>query len=259
MIAHGIEVWQRLPRIRRAAIRQARIVAAPSSDTMHKLTEIQDVDSARVRLLPWPLNPDFLGLTSNPDLPLPLAFPDGRVILTVGRTAASEQYKGIDDLIRAIAQLTPEFPDLRLVAIGGGDDLTRLQKLAYQLGVARNVDFMQGLSREQIGACYARAKLFAMPSTGEGFGLVFLEAMAFGKAVIAAACGGVLDLIQDNVNGLLVPARDPAALANALRRLLRDESLCAALGASGAAIAREKYGFESFESSLERLLEECAT
>ena len=258
VIAHGIEVWQPLPLGRRVAIREADVVAGPSSDTIRKLIEVQRVNEARTRLLPWPLNPDFLCLTNTAVLPLPPAFPDGRVILTIGRAAASEQYKGTDDLIRAVSQLGSEFPDLHLVSIGGGDDLARLQKLADELGAAHNVHFLQHLSREQLAACYARADVFAMPSAGEGFGLVFLEAMAFGKPVVAAACGGALDLIHDGENGLLVPPRDATALIAAMRRLLRDQVLRAALGKKGALVAREKYCFETFEAKVEHLLEEWA-
>ncbi|MGH9574628.1 MAG: glycosyltransferase family 4 protein [Candidatus Acidiferrales bacterium] len=258
VIAHGIEVWQQLPLVRRTAIRHARVVAGPSSDTIQKLIDVQAVHAERTRLLPWPLNPDFLALTKTADLPLPPAFPSGQVILTIGRTAASERYKGTDDLIRAVSQLRSEFPDLHLVAIGGGDDLPRLRTLADDLGSASNVHFLQRLSREELAACYAHADVFAMPSAGEGFGLVFLEALAFGKPVVAAACGGALDLVQDGSNGLLVPGRDSAALTSAVRRLLGDESLRSAFGTKGAAVAREKYRFESFEASLEHLLEECA-
>lgn len=258
VIAHGIEVWQPLPLVRRAAIRHARVVAGPSSDTIQKLIDVQAVHADRTHLLPWPLNPDFLTLTKSANLPLPPAFPSGHVILTIGRAAASEQYKGTDDLIRAVSQLRPEFPDVHLVAVGGGDDLARLQKTANESGAASNVHFLQRLSREELAACYAHADIFAMPSAGEGFGLVFLEAMAFGKPVVAAACGGALDLVHDGSNGLLVPERNSVALANALRRLLQDEYLRSALGTKGASIACEKYRFESFEANLEHLLEECA-
>ncbi len=257
VLAHGVEVWEPLPLLRRAAIREAHIVAGPSSDTLHKLVEVQRVNASRTRLLPWPLNPDFLCLTDRADLPLPPEFPDGKLILTIARASSSEQYKGTDDLIRAVSQLGTEFPDLHLVAVGGGDDLPRLQKLAAESGVARSVHFLQRLSREQLAACYARADVFAMPSAGEGFGLVFLEAMAFGKPVVAAACGGALDLIQDGVNGLLVRERDSSALAGALRCLLRDESLRSALGAQGACIARDKYRFDLFQANVEHLLQEC--
>src|SRR6202040_1656726 len=103
--------------------------------------------------------------------------------------------------------------------------LVRLQKLAAEMNVTDVVHFLQGLSREKLAACYGRADVFALPSTGEGFGLVFLEAMAFGKPIVAAAAGGATDPVENEVNGLLVPANNPEQLANALARLLNDEVL----------------------------------
>jgi glycosyltransferase involved in cell wall biosynthesis len=258
VMAHGVEVWQPLPLVRRASIRAAHLVTGPSADTIRRLTDVQHVASSRTRLLPWPLNPDFLRLTTRTDLPLPEGVPQGRLILTIGRAAASEQYKGTDDLICAVAQLQSEMLDLHLISVGAGDDLARLQKVASESGASRRVHFLQRLSREELAACYARADLFAMPSAGEGFGIVFLEAMSFGKPLIAAACGGALDLVQDGVNGLLVPPRDLSALTAAVSRLLQNESLCSALGANGAAMVQEKYRFDTFETNVERLLEECA-
>jgi glycosyltransferase involved in cell wall biosynthesis len=123
--------------------------------------------------------------------------------------------------------------------------------------VANQVHFLENLSREQIAACYASAEIFALPSTGEGFGLVFLEAMAFSKPVVAAAAGGATDVIEDGINGLLVPPRDTGQLAQALGRLLNDEALRAELGRRGAEMVRQMYQFEVFRAELERLLGEC--
>lgn len=258
VMAHGIEVWKPLPPIRRSAIRRAFLVTGPSSDTVEKLLQVQKVSHSRVRRLPWPLNPDFLRLAETSGLPLPANFPSGRVILTIGRAAASEKYKGTDTLIRAIAEIQREVPDVHLVAIGGGDDEPRLRSLASELGVAACVRFMRGLSREHLAACYSRCEIFAMPSSGEGFGFVFLEAMAFGKPIIAAAAGGALDLVGNGENGLLVPAGEVAPLAAALRRLFGDERLRKDLGSRGRKLAREKYAFESFRANLEHLIQECA-
>jgi glycosyltransferase involved in cell wall biosynthesis len=116
------------------------------------------------------------------------------------------------------------------------------------------VHFLENLSREEVAACYARSDLFALPSTGEGFGLVFLEAMAFSKAVVGVACGGTTDVVEDGVNGLLVPPRDGGALVRSLERLLRDELLRTQLGRRGAEIVRLKYQFDAFQADLETIL-----
>ena len=259
VMTHGVEVWQPLTSPRRRALLRANVVLAPSRDTAQKLIEVQGVPPEKIRRLPWPLNPRILHWADAPTrLPLPPGFPErARVILSVGRWAASERYKGADALIRSVSQLVTIFPSLHLVAVGTGDDLSRLQRLAAQLNLADRVHFLESLSCEELAACYARAELFALPSTGEGFGLVFLEAMAFSKPVVGAAWGGTTDLVEDGINGLLVPPGDAGALAHALGRLLGDELLRAELGQRGAEIVRRKFQFAVFQSQLEKILGEC--
>jgi phosphatidylinositol alpha-1,6-mannosyltransferase len=258
VMAHGVEVWQPLPARRHAALLAADIVLAASASTVQKLTEVQQLPPEKIRKLPWPLDLDVLDMAGAPaNLSAPAAFPPSPVILTVGRWAASEQYKGVDDLIRALAKLRATFPSLTLAAVGAGDDLPRLQKLATELDVATAVRFLTNLSKQELAACYARADIFALPSTGEGFGLVFLEAMAFAKPIVAAAAGGSTDLVEDKVNGLLIPPRDQAALIQALDQLLRDHSLRSALGQRGAEIVRRKYRFDLFKSQFAAILAAC--
>ena len=258
VMSHGVEVWKPLPSMRRRALLSADLVLAPSRDTAQKLAKIQGVPETKIRKLAWPLNPDFLRMAERaPSLSLPDGFPEGRVILTVGRWAASERYKGTDDLIRAMAQLRAEFPGLCLVAVGDGDDLPRLKKIAADLGVSESVRFLTDLSRQEIGGCYARCEIFALPSSGEGFGLVFLEAMAFGKPLVGADCGGTTDVVENHVNGLLIPPGNPERLAEALALLLEDETLRTKLGQRGREILSRNFSFEVFQRSLELILGEC--
>ena len=256
VMAHGMEVWAPLPLFRRRALLRADLVLAPSRDTVQKLIEVQGIAPERARRLAWPLSSGFLRMADAPAvLPVPRGFPQScPVILTVGRWASSERYKGADELIRAIPQLQAAVPGLQLVAVGGGDDLPRLRELATGLGIGDRVHFLENLSREEVAACYSRADLFALPSTGEGFGLVYLEAMAFSKAVVGVACGGTTDVVEDSVNGLLVAPHDANALTHALRRLLSDESLRTRLGRRGAEIVRQRYQFDVFQAELETIL-----
>jgi phosphatidyl-myo-inositol dimannoside synthase len=256
--SHGVEVWERLSFLRRNALSHADRVVAPSNDTAAKLAAIQGVATEKIRKLAWPLSPTFLALAdSRAELPKSPQLPGGQIILTVGRWSASERYKGTDELIRATAELCPTFPGLHLVAVGGGDDLPRLEKLTSEAGIRDRVHFFDGLSREEVASCYARATIFALPSTGEGYGMVFLEAMAFGAPIVAAACGGSTDLVRDGSNGLLVAPNSVAELAKALERLFKDDSLRLRLGHCGSETVRQRYRFETFEANLERILEEC--
>ena len=258
VMSHGVEVWKPLSSFRRYALSHANLALAPSSDTALKLAEFQGVANQKIRKLAWPVTPEFLRMTEQTaKLPLPKEFPHGKVILTVGRETASEQYKGTDALIRAVAQLRPTIPDIYLVVAGTGDDLPRLRTLAHDLGIPESVKFLGGIPREEVAACYARCDIFALPSTGEGFGLVFLEAMAFAKPVLGVACGGVTDLIQDGVNGLLIPPHNLGQLVKALGTLLINPALRQEYGLCGAEIVRRKYCFGTFESELEDILMEC--
>jgi phosphatidyl-myo-inositol dimannoside synthase len=257
-ISHGVEAWSPLPWFRRLAFLRSDVFLAPSRYTVSKIAEAQGAPRNGIQLLPWPLNPDILRMAGQSErLPLPASFPTGVVVLAVARLAASEQYKGVDRLIEAVAQLRTEVPRLHLVVIGGGDDLARHVKLAADLGVADQVRFFDNLSREEIAACYSKADVFAMPSTGEGFGLVFLEAMAFAKPLIGAAAGGIPDVVEDGENGFLVSPGDAEQLANVLQRLVTNKRLCIELGRRGAEIVRTKYRFESFCSELEAILRSC--
>jgi phosphatidyl-myo-inositol dimannoside synthase len=256
VMTHGVEVWSSLPFLKRRALLRANLVLAPSRYTAQKLNQVQFVPIAKILRLPWPLNPAFLHMADSPDsLPLLENFPGGRVVLTVGRWSVSERYKGTDDLIKAVALLTTTVPGVQLVAVGNGDDLPRLKALAQEYRVQDRVHFLTSCSREQLAACYRRADLFALPSAGEGFGLVFLEAMAFSKAVIGAACGGALDLVEHEKTGLLIAPHDVNQLAESLRRLLQDELLSHKLGRRGGEVVRQQYQFCIFQTQLEEILD----
>lgn len=258
VISHGIEIWRRLPVLRHRAFLNADLFVGPSRYTIDRLIDAQRVASARTIRLPWPLSPDFLNLTTQREtLRVPDGFPTGLVVLAAARLAADERYKGVDLLIRAIALLAPKIPSLRLAVIASGDDVARHEQLARDLGVADRVRFLVGLSPADVASCYSYCDVFVLPSTGEGFGFVFLEAMAFGKPVIGAATGGITDIIEHEKNGLLVAPGNLEDLTNALERLLASENLRSQLGRAGAECVRSQFDFETFRSRLESILRQC--
>ena len=118
---------------------------------------------------------------------------------------SDERYKGMDTLISVLPRLLHEWPVLQLVLIGEGDDQIWLEQIAdEQCGVRKRVTFLSGLRYAQVAACYSACEIFALPSRGEGFGLVYLEAMARGKPVIGGAHGGAPEVIDDGKTGYLV-------------------------------------------------------
>jgi len=253
--AHGLEVWEPLSFLRRHALRSADLILAPSQDTANQLASQQDVAQERIRVLPWALDPQFEALiAAKPGAAPPASFPKGRVILTVGRWFADERYKGMDTLITALPRLLTEWPDVQLVAVGEGDDQGWLEQIADGRGVLRHVHFLSGLKYAEIAACYQACEIFALPSRGEGFGLVYLEAMACGKPVIGGAHGGAPEVIDDGKTGYLVQHGDAGQLATSLEALLADPELGRQMGARGRERVERDFRFNVFAKSLKKIL-----
>jgi phosphatidyl-myo-inositol dimannoside synthase len=261
VFAHGIEVWQPLSRLRRAALRRADRVIAPSADTLQHLLSEQGIAHEKIRRLAWGLDPEFearLGMDVRP--PRPPVFPErARIILTVGRWDPAEKYKGADTLISALPRTLAAVPGTVLVLVGDGDDRPSLEQLAREQGVTDRIQFLQGITQEELFSCYAHCDVFALPSKGEGFGLVFLEAMAHGKPVIGGAHGGIPDIIEDGVTGLLVPHGDIARLSHALELVLADPARASEMGARGRERVHTTYSFAQFESRLVQAIENVLT
>ena len=257
LCTHGVEVWEPLSRMRQSALRKANLVLAPSRYTADHVTTDQGVEAERVRVLPWSLDPQFEALVAGgtKDGPPP-NFPKGQVILTVGRWLTSERYKGMDTLITALPKLLTHRPDLQLVAVGQGDDKDWLADLAEEHGVQRHVHFLSGLSYAQLAACYAACDIFALPSRGEGFGLVYLEAMACGKPVIGGAHGGAPEVIEDGVTGYLVQHGDAVQLATSIETLLANPELAREMGRRGKQRVENEFRFSVFSKSLKKILRE---
>jgi glycosyltransferase involved in cell wall biosynthesis len=193
-----IELARRLPAVARPILRRARLVIAASKALAHEAAEL---GAREVRVIP-----------SGIDVPSDVAEPaDPPEVLYAGRLSAE---KGIRELVEAAA-------GMNLVVAGDGP---LRDEVPGALGFVPH-DELLGL--------YARASVVACPSHREGFGVVCAEAMAHGRAVVAGAVGGLLDLVVDGQTGLLVPPRDPAALRAALERLLSDAELRGRLGLAG--------------------------
>ncbi|MFJ5922053.1 glycosyltransferase family 4 protein [Kitasatospora sp. NPDC092948] len=168
-------------------------------------------------------------------------------LLFVGRL---EQVKGVHLLLDAFRQVVARHPDARLTVVGDGGDRTRLEAAAADLTAAGQVDFRGWLAPEGVRDCLRSASVVVLPSLWpENFPTVALEALQMGRPLVAARVGGLPELVGPD-NGLLVPAGDRAALADALTGLLGDRERLAALGAGSAARA-ERYGVEEFLDALE--------
>ena len=258
VFTHGVEVWRPLRWPRGASLRCADFVMAPSADSARHLTSDQRVLPRRIQQLPWGLDPEFearLAMSEVP--PVPPGFPpSGRIILTVGRWDAAEKYKGADTLILALPRVLKLAPDVTLVLVGDGGDRPRLERLARELNVSERVYFLGALGLDQLHSCYAHCDLFALPSEGEGFGLVFLEAMAHAKPVIGGAHGGVPDIVEDGVTGFLVPHGDIEKLSQAIEFLFENPPRAKEMGTKGRDRVTKLFSFAQFQSRLSEIMDQ---
>ncbi|HEX4645340.1 MAG TPA: glycosyltransferase family 4 protein [Verrucomicrobiae bacterium] len=256
VFTHGVEVWKPLGWPRGAALRRADLVIGPSADTVQHLISDQQIPRGKVQLLSWGLDPEFEArVESAVPPPPPPGFPrNGGIILTVGRWDSGERYKGADTLISALPRVLKAAPDTSLVLVGDGNDRPRLEQIARDLGVSERAHFLRGLTPDQLFACYANCDVFALPSSGEGFGLVFLEAMALGKPVIGGAHAGIPDIVEDGATGLLVPYGDVERLAQALESFFNKTSRARGMGASGKDRLAKTFSSAQFQLRLTDIL-----
>lgn len=183
------------------------------------------------------------------------ALGDGPVILAVGRFVPR---KGHVTLVEALPAVLERVPEAQLALVGRGPCMYDVLQRAHELGVRDSIVVPGAIPDDDLAGLYQACDVFALP-TGqdargqvEGFGLVFTEAHAHGKPVVAGRSGGVTDAVIDGKTGLIVPPRDPAALAAALLRLLEDEALAHKLGRAGKRRVARELNWDAFA---DRLLE----
>jgi len=225
---HAKEIPVR-PRLAAFAADQADVVIAVSDYTAGLIAET----GARVA--------DLRLISPGVDIPIDRTpeQPERPTILTVARL--EDQYKGHDVMLRALASVREQVPDVEWVVLGDGSLRAGLERQVSELNLSGSVRFLGAVPDAARNNWLKRANLLAMPSrlpggglAGEGFGIAFLEAGAYGKPVVAGNVGGALDSVSDGESGLLVDPCDPAAVAGAITRLLLDPELAARLGSAGA-------------------------
>jgi phosphatidylinositol alpha-1,6-mannosyltransferase len=213
---HGIDAWQPLSALHRRAIETATLVTSSSRYTRSRLLEWTDLDPIRVKVLPCTVDPRFTPGPKPGYLIERHGLMGRRVLLSVSRLDATERYKGQDRVIEVMPQILDHAPDAVYLIIGEGDDRPRLEALAAKVGVADNILFLGHISNEELPDYMRLSDVYVMPSTGEGFGIVFLEAMASGARVVGGNRDGSLDPLKDGAAGSAIDPENPQAITSAV-------------------------------------------
>ncbi|MBT4431734.1 MAG: glycosyltransferase family 4 protein [Nitrospinaceae bacterium] len=221
VIIHGIEVWKPLSFIQKKSIRNASLVCPVSRHSRIKITDATGIPESKTEILfntvdgevyrPGPKKKELLeqyGLEGK------------KVLLTVARVARTEKDKGFEVVLGAVQLLSSEFPELRYLIVGDGDYLAELKRKTEDLGILERVVFAGYVPDSELRNFYNLCDIFVMPSKKEGFGIVFLEALACGKPVIAGDRDGSRDPLMDGKLGQLVNPDDPEEVADAIRNII---------------------------------------
>jgi glycosyltransferase involved in cell wall biosynthesis len=240
-LAHTHNPWRRIT-LRRwygfldmqmAVARRIPRLVTVSESSRGDIVEQMGVSAERLHVVPVGVDPKtFYPRPTVTRVP-------GRLMTTA---SADVPMKGLAHLLEAVAKVRTERDDAHLVVIGRPKPKSRIPALIERLGLVGAVEFVSGVTTDRIVELYAEAEVACVPSLYEGFSLPAVEAMACGVPVVGTTGGAVPEVIgQDNETGLLVPPRDPSAMAAAILRALGDETLRARIGAAGRARVLDRF------------------
>jgi phosphatidylinositol alpha-1,6-mannosyltransferase len=226
LIGHGIEVWRPLSEPKKKLLKYCDKVICVSQFTRQQMISLHQVDPAKCTVL---------NNAVDPFMTLPLTFTkpeyllkrywltnEDQVIFTLTRLASTEQYKGHDQVIKAVSNLKEKFPNIRYMLAGQYDhsEEIRIQKLISEYKVEREVILPGFIKEGELSDYFLLADLFVLPSKKEGFGIVFIEALACGLPVICGNVDGSLDAIRDGELGMAINPDGLAELERALAEYL---------------------------------------
>jgi glycosyltransferase involved in cell wall biosynthesis len=262
-IAHGFEAWDiQQPQVLEALANADRILAV-SNYTRDRLLEHPMIDPDRVKILPNTFHPERFHIADKPThlLARHQLQPHQPIILTVNRLAAGESFHSYDQILKALPQIRQQIPDVHYLIVGKGDDRPRLEELIRRQNLTDCVTLAGFIPDAELVDYYNLCDVFAMPSTLEGFGIVYLEALACGKPVIAGLDGGLDALDQGRLGVNLDPENIPQlahCLSDILQRRSTDSSSGNPLLFDRQALRREtiqRFGAIAFRDQLANLLQ----
>ena len=222
---YGIEAWEESPRrLVRQSVKRADHVVSISDVTLQRFLAFAPYPAERTSLLPNAIHLGDFGMADrNPEMERRWGLGGRKVLLTFGRMSASERYKGFDEMLEVLPSLSAKVPNICYLLAGDGDDRPRLEEKARQNGVSDRAVFTGYVDEREKPDLYRLADAYVMPSYGEGFGFVLIEAMACGVPVVASRTDGGREAVRDGLLGRLVDPEDPAAIEGAVLEALGEQ------------------------------------
>jgi phosphatidylinositol alpha-1,6-mannosyltransferase len=246
LMVYGDEVWLRPSTARRWIVsRVIDRIAAVTEFTAQEMRKAYRLEEEQFTILPCAVDP-----LADGQLP---STQGQKVMLTVSRLAINAKAKHIDQVLRAVPAIRKDHPDMEYVIVGDGDLRPQLEQLSADLGLDGYVKFAGWLGDKERDELYSRADLFVLPSTQEGFGIVYLEAWRFGLPVVAGNAGAAPEVVADSMAGICV-APDPDAIADSVSELFADPARRLRMGAAGMELVRDRYSDSTFTENLGALL-----
>jgi phosphatidylinositol alpha-1,6-mannosyltransferase len=246
-LIYGIDAWDRLPWFRRLALQRSDLVVSISRFTAEAAIAANDLQPAKVAVVSCCLDPLAWDageqLTDDGNHRLPGL--QRNSLLTVSRLSRAEASKGHETILRALPSVLATIPNATHVIVGDGDLKPVLERLASDLGLEQHVHFLGALADQDLRRCYQTCTAYVMPSRWEGFGLVFLEAMAHARPIIASRRDAAPEVVGDTA--LLVSDPDDAReVGQTIVRLLSSSELQTRLGEAGRARLAQHFTYERF-------------
>lgn len=256
LLAHGIEVWSSFPSWKKYLLGKCDQVFAVSNFTKSKMIQVHGIDETKVIVLNNCLDPflpaPFESGKSSSLLNRYRLTKDDLVLITLTRLSSKEQYKGYDNVLYAIRELKITIPQIKYILVGKYDEAEkeRVDTLILSLQLQDNIIFTGFIPDDELAAHYSIADLYIMPSKKEGFGLVFIEAMYYGKPVIAGNKDGSVDALRNGKFGLLINPDDREEITNAIIKVINNKT--AFIPSQSDVIA--EFSYPRYKEKLKKML-----
>jgi len=248
---HGIEAWQKISFLRKLSLERAEIITTSSKFTAQRACEINYLDETKTKVLYPAYNHIRFDKREMGDLDKNRNKIDQKkFILSVARLDKVDRGKGITDVLEALPYVLDKYPGINYIIVGSGDDLPRLKELARKLNISENVIFTGRVTDFDLAYFYAHCEAFIMPSSKEGLGIVFLEAMAFSKPVIACACGGSREVVVNGETGFLVTYGDIKEIQSALIKIVSNPVDAVKMGNAGRNLLENNFNQDKLQKDL---------